>query len=347
MLAACSAKQIASQSASASQSANPSSNLNAGQSPVRTPAADPEAGIGLEGIPLRSYEFETVTTGSNGAVGDRRKARARYYVEEISGARLEMVEVPAGTFSMGSDPIRNAPLYEDKKSDEQPVHQVNVRSFYMGRFEVTQAQWRAVASLPKVNRELDPDPSHFKGDDLPVEQVSWKAAIEFCARLSRATGKTYRLPSEAEWEYGCRAGTNSEFAFGQSITPELVNYNDAAKRYETPPKGGRQRTTPVGSLGVANALGLYDMHGNVGEWCLDVAADDYVGAPKDGTDWKAPARARKHNSNDVRYARGGSWASASEVCRSAARGLEGAELKRGSVGFHVVEQRSDPKDTRD
>jgi formylglycine-generating enzyme required for sulfatase activity len=347
ILAACSAKQVASTSGSASQSANTRPNLSAGQSPVRATAPDPDAGIGLEGIPLRSHEFETVTTDSNGAVSDRRKARARYYVEEISGTRLEMVEVPAGTFSMGADPIQEAARYNEDKSDfsdEQPVHQVNVRSFYMGRFEVTQAQWRAVASLPMVNRELDPDPSHFKGDDLPVEQVSWKASVEFCARLSRATGKTYRLPSEAEWEYACRAGTNSEFAFGQSIAPELVNYNNAAQPYSPAPKGGRERTTPVGSLGVANAFGLYDMHGNVSEWCLDFAYNgDYVGAPKDGTDWKAPARIRKQKSDDLRFARGGSWTRSSEDCRTARRNHEEANRKSYSIGFRVVEQRRDPK----
>lgn len=102
---------------------------------------------------------------------------------------------------------------------------MTISRFYIGKFEVTQAQWRAMASLSKVSRDLDPDPSTFKGDDLPVEQVSWEDAMELCARLSQATGRTYRLPSEGEWEYACRAGTTTAFAFGETVTPELVNYN--------------------------------------------------------------------------------------------------------------------------
>jgi len=170
----------------------------------------------------------------------------------------------------------------------------------MGRYEVTQAQWRAAARLPKVNRDLVTDPSKFKGDNLPVEQVSWEDAVEFCERLSRATGRHYRLPTEAEWEYACRAGATTQFAFGETITPELVNYNGNYP-YGAASKGKfRKQPTPVGGLGIANAFGLFDMHGNVWEWCLDTWHENYNGAPSDGNVWEG---------GDTRYrvVRGGSW----------------------------------------
>src|SRR5205823_2804995 len=97
--------------------------------------------------------------------------------------------------------------------------------FYMSEFEVTQAQWRAVAKLPKVKVELPASPSKYEEPDKPVERVAWSEAVEFCERLSRKTGRVYRLPTEAEWEYGCRAGSVTPFAFGDAITPDLVNYN--------------------------------------------------------------------------------------------------------------------------
>ncbi len=166
-----------------------------------------------------SFEFDVVTLDAQGNVTERRKGRARYFVEDLgNGVKLEMVEIPGGEFTMGS------PDTEDRRyDDEGPQHRVKAPPFLMGKYQVTQAQWRAVAGFPKVKIDLKPDPSSFKGDNLPVEQVSWEEAVEFCARLSRSTGKTYRLPSEAEWEYATRAGTTTPFAFGPTITPEIVN----------------------------------------------------------------------------------------------------------------------------
>lgn len=228
----------------------------------------------------RSFEFETVTVNSAGEIANRRKGEARCYVEDTGGVGLEMVEIPAGKFQMGSSaaeideenriadrthkPTGNYPF-------EVPQHEVIVPTFYLGKYEVTQAQWKAVAKLPQVNLKLDPDPSHSEGDKLPVEQVSWDSAMEFCARLSKATGRTYRLPTEAEWEYACRAGTITPFAFGDAITKELA---------------GNQGQSPVGATGIANGFGLYDMHANVHEWCLDVWHWDYNGAPTDGSAWQ-------------------------------------------------------------
>ena len=158
---------------------------------------------------------------------------------------------------------------------ELPQHKVRVFPFLMGKYPVTQAQWKVIASLSEVERELKLDPSYFKGDNCPVESVSWYDVVEFCKRLSRATGKDYRLPSEAEWEYACRAGTTTPYHFGQTISPDLANYSQAA----------RGRTTPVGRFQVANAFGLYDMHGNVWERCEDDRHNNYEGAPTDGTAW--------------------------------------------------------------
>jgi formylglycine-generating enzyme required for sulfatase activity len=200
----------------------------------------------------------------------------------------------------------------------------------VGKVEVTQAQWRAVASLPKVSRDWDPDPSKFKGDNLPVEQVSWEDAMEFCARLSQATGRTYRLPSEAEWEYACRAGTTTPFAFGETITPELVNY-DGNYPYASAAKGRyKQRTTPAGSIGYPNAFGLYDILGNVWEWCLDYWHGGYGGASTDGSAWQS------FGDPSLRVLRGGSWLHAARVCRSAFRTEATPDIRDDSFGFRVV-----------
>ena len=285
---------------------------------------------GPGGVILQSYEFGTVITDQNGAVADRRKANARYYVEDILGVGLEMVEISGGKFSMGSS----------LDDDEQPVHQVSVASFHIGKYEVTQAQWRAAASLPKVSRDLDPDPSRFKGDNLPVERVSWKAAMEFCARISNSTGRTYRLPSEGQWEYACRGATTTEFSFGPAITPELVNYKGVRATWQdaSSTAGYRERTTPVGSVGVANGFGLFDMHGNVAEWCLDYHQFGYVGARLDGAAWKAPQQRAREKSDDMRIARGGCWFDGSDQCRATYRGSAGVDDRRPSHGFRVVEQ---------
>ena len=137
--------------------------------------------------------------------------------------------------------------------------------FWMGRYAVTQAQWRAVAQLPKVDRDLNADPSYFKGDRRPVERVSWDDAQEFCARLSQAMGATYRLPSEAEWEYVCRAGTTTPFALGATLTTDFANFDGDNSPYANAPKGeDRNETIVVGNF-PPNAWGLYDMHGNVWE----------------------------------------------------------------------------------
>ncbi|MFM6495639.1 MAG: formylglycine-generating enzyme family protein, partial [Dolichospermum sp.] len=186
------------------------------------------------------------------------------------------------------------------------------------------------AALPQVNQELKPNPSRFKGANRPVEQVSWHDAVEFCARLSNYTKRPYRLPSEAEWEYACRAGTTTPFHFGDTITTELANY-DGNYTYGDGPKGVyRGETTEVGSFKIANEFGLYDMHGNVWEWCQDDWHNNYKGAPTDGKAWIS------NNAKSDKLLRGGSWLVIPEYCRSAYRSSNGAGFDNNYSGFRVV-----------
>ena len=299
-----------------------------------------EAGPG--GLPLRSFEFEVVTVNSSGSITNRRKAQSRYCDEQVNGVDLALVEIPGGTFLMGNteseadqvkkeaDRYSKSTLIWRYSRWAVPQHTVSIPAFYMGKYEVTQAKWGAVARLPRVNRDLVSDPAKFKGDSLPVEQVSWEDAIEFCARLSRATGRTYRLPTEAEWEYACRAGMTTTFNFGDTITPEVVNYNGNYP-YGSAAKGSyRRTTTPVGKVGYPNALGLYDMHGNVWEWCMDYWHESYSGAPTDGSSWESGGYSRWH------VVCGGSWNGYAGVCRSANRRRYSPGYRDGDLGFRVV-----------
>jgi formylglycine-generating enzyme required for sulfatase activity len=222
---------------------------------------------------------------------------------------LEMVAVPGGEFQMGSNESRT----------EQPIHLVKVPSFFMSRYPVTQALWGVVALLPRVNRDLKPEPSRFEEKNRPVERVSWDDAIEFCDRLSRHTGQEYRLPTEAEWEYACRAGTTTKYHFGDEITQELANYSG-------------EETTIVGKFPYVNAFGLSDMHGNVWEWCMDHWHDSYQGAPISGSAW-IDAKAKK---DAPRVLRGGSWYSDPGFCRSASRGRDWAVIRLNRFGFRLI-----------
>jgi len=198
-----------------------------------------------------------------------KRHQAQYLTEDLgNGVLLEMVSIPGGTFMMGS-PKNEGYDYE------KPQHKVTVKPFLMGKYPITQAQWNAV---------MGKNPSHYKGDNRPVENVSWHDCVEFCKRLFDKTGKAYRLPSESEWEYACRAGTTTPFYFGETITTDLANYH-GDYTYASGPKGVyREQTTDVGSF-PPNAFGLYDMHGNVWEWCADLWHDNYNGAPTDGSAW--------------------------------------------------------------
>jgi eukaryotic-like serine/threonine-protein kinase len=276
---------------------------------------------------LETFNFTTVTFNERGQIIKRWEKTTQQFVEVLGkGVKLEMVQVPGGQFLMGS-PETEAERYDN----EGPQHRVNVPPFFMGKYPITQAQWRVVAEAVKlkVKLVLDPEPSHFTGDGmLPVESVTWDEAVEFCVRLQQLTGKQYRLPSEAEWEYACRAGTETPFAFGPTITPEVVNY-ESNYPYGKAPKGEcRDKTIPVGGLRVANSFGLFDLHGNVWEWCQDVWHDNYDQAPENGSAWLGSS------DSSHRVLRGGSWGDYSTVCRAALRIV--STSGHISIGLRVV-----------
>ena len=271
-----------------------------------------------------------------------RDRTAQFFTEdklELSTGQtlLDMVYIPPGSFLMGS-PEDEIGRYKDE--GQHPV--TLAQPFFMGKYPVTQAQWRVVAAMDQVERELNPEPSKFDGDNRPVEQVSWLEAVEFCRRLEGVTGRPYRLPTEAEWEYACRAGTTTPFHFGDSITTDLANYRGTDWKYEGKTYPGaygdgpygeyREETTEVGSFEVANAFGLYDMHGNVWEWCQDWWHEGYEGAPTDGSAWLA----HEDEAEEKRLLRGGSWNNNPADCRSAVRLRYAPGLISNVVGFRVV-----------
>jgi eukaryotic-like serine/threonine-protein kinase len=265
-----------------------------------------------------SFSFEVVTANDAGKVISRAQSQARYFTEDLGeGITLEMIAIRAGEFVMGS------PEGElNRENDEGPQRQVKVKGFSMGRFTVTQAQWQAVMGYNN-------NPAYFRGANRPVEQVSWSDAQVFCKKLSQQTGRTYRLPSEAEWEYACRAGTTTPFHFGPMITTDLANYYGDST-YGSGSKGQyRQQTAPLGSF-PANGFGLHDMHGNVWEWCQDTYHQNYSGAPTDGSAWVSGG------DNRLRILRSGSWLNDPWYCRSASRHWYNSENRSNDLGFRVV-----------
>jgi formylglycine-generating enzyme required for sulfatase activity len=222
---------------------------------------------------------------------------------------MELVKIPSGHLpEMGSD-------YYD--TDERPAHPVTFKEeFYIGKYEVTQAQWQQL---------MDGNPSTHKGNCLPVENVSWDAAQKFIHQLNMLTdGYKYRLPTEAEWEYACRAGTPTEFAFGNPLTKHKANFS----AHSTVPESG-EATKPVGSF-QSNAFHLHDMHGNVAEWCEDWFHQNYKGAPRDGSAWLSGDELTE------RVVRGGSYKDQAHFCRSAFRFKFRPDRASDTIGFRVV-----------
>jgi formylglycine-generating enzyme required for sulfatase activity/uncharacterized protein YukE len=262
------------------------------------------------------FDFEIVTLNAKGKIRQRERKSARYQTEDLGkGVILEMVYIEGGTFVMGSPKTE-----KERKDREGPQHEVTLESFYMSKYLVTQAQWKAV---------MGNNPSYFKGDKRPVENISWQNAVEFCKRLSKMTGKTYRLQSEVEWEYACRAGTTTPFYFGETVTTDFVNYDGNYSYTSSVPKGiYREETTEVGSF-PPNAFGLYDMHGNVWEWCAEPWHENYEAAIE-GRVWE------KGKTSSLFVLRGGSWFHDAGKTRSAFRGRAELTECNGDVGFRVV-----------
>jgi formylglycine-generating enzyme required for sulfatase activity len=274
----------------------------------------------------QTFEFDVIKVNSQGEIIQRICQENRYFPEDLGeGVTLEMVSIPGGTFLMGS------PKSEGDYPDEQPLQEITIAPFYLGKYPVTQTQWKAVASLPKVKFDINPEPSKFKGANKPVDSISYVDALEFYFRLTEKTGKPYRLPTEEEWEYASRAGTTTPFHFGETITTEIANYNGKFT-YSKEPKGiNREETTEVGYFQVANAFGLYDMHGNIAEWC-DSDYFPYKGGPLEIGDragyWL--------NYKNHRVLRGGAWMGSARGCRSANRGHGDMELGMWMTGLRVA-----------
>ena len=242
----------------------------------------------LQALGIRSIPSSLTTSPSPTSI------RTPITIGTTSQSQLEMITVPSGSCKMGG------------------THQVSISAFAIGKYQITQAQYEA---------EMGNNPSHFKGADLPVEEVSWHDAVAFCQKLSQQTGKKYRLPSEAEWEYACRAGSTTKYCFGDS--------DSQLKDYAWYDKNSGNKTRAVGQR-KPNAWGLHDMHGNVWEWCADKWESDLSKLPKDGKVLLSGGDSSRHP------IRGGSWFYNSNYCRSEYRNNDSADFKYYSLGFRVV-----------
>jgi formylglycine-generating enzyme required for sulfatase activity len=321
-------------------------------------ASDAYSTVQIVDLPLTDEWYETATLINGEILNTKRQARCLWEVlqpAEINqhkdqaarphgGVFLPMLHLPAGRFLMGS-PAEEPGRFDD----EGPQHEVQLKEFFLSQTPITQAQWRAVAQWQRREYEdgelwpeaLDADPvaklddaERFAGEQRPVVNVSWHDAMAFCQRLRLRTGKNYTLPSEAQWEYACRAGTTTPFHCGATISTKLANY-DGSDVYGDGEKGDyRQQTTDVFSF-PANAWGLHDMHGNVWEWCADHWHDNYEGAPEDGRAWIDEEAKGNKNDMDRRLLRGGSWDNDPRFCRSAYRNDFPPDDRDNPFGFRV------------
>ena len=298
----------------------------------------------------RRIDFATAVVDVRGVKREEPQS-AEVFDVAAGGATLPFAVIPAGTFSIGSPDTEL-----ERESNEGPQKQITIGGFAIGRTAVTQAQWTAVVDAVQdpITQTLDRRPAFFVGGDLPVETVTWLQATEFCARLSRLSGLHIRLPSEAEWEYACRAGTTTPFHVGPTITSELANYcgtggaicgtsdgkdissttygetTYTSGAYADGPVGIFNGTTvPVGTY-PPNRFGLHEMHGNVWEHCADVGRIDYRQLPTDG----GPVV----GTQDTRVLRGGAWSHNPAICRSAYRDVIPADSSgwQGRIGLRVV-----------
>ena len=265
---------------------------------------------------LINSTFEVVTVNNSENITDHIQEIPSPKIEDLgNGIELEMIYIPGGIFIMGSPENEEA-----RNSNESPQHQVILQPFYMSKYPITQNQYQAI---------MGNNPSSFEGESRPVEYVSWHDAVEFCQKLSSKIGKIYTLPSESQWEYACRAGTATPFYFQHTVTSDLLNYNGTYP-YGNAPRGEyRRETTDVGIF-PPNAFGLYDMHGNVSEWCQDIWHNSYNGAPTDGSAWESGGN------NSYRVLRGGSWSDSSRYCRCAGRVYSHADIRNNSRGFRII-----------
>ena len=287
---------------------------------------NPQPSPVLETPPLEAFSFERPIVDETGSILERIQGESKFFKEELGdGIFLEMVYIPEGTFMMGSSPSEAG-----SQVCEQPQHSVTVEGFFLGKYPITQKQWETVAQYPQVNRELVVDPSAFKGSDRPVDSISWQDAVEFCDRLSQYSQRPYQLPREAQWEYACRGGTTTPFYFGPTLTGDLANY--MAKRLYAGESSSiyRQETTSVSAF-YPNPFGLYDLHGNVWEWCADAWSSSYENASASGKPYLSSQQEMR------RVLRGGSWDEDAYHCRCASRyAYHPQGVGVSQIGFRVM-----------
>ncbi|MGI0486048.1 SUMF1/EgtB/PvdO family nonheme iron enzyme [Pantanalinema rosaneae CENA516] len=253
----------------------------------------------------------------------KQRRQAKYFIEELGGGiELEMVAIPQGKLLIGE----TTKSEKASNSSTESRREAFVNSFFMSKYTVTQAQWKAVSCLPPVDRPLAPSPSKLQKPDHPVESISWHEAVEFCQRLSRKSGRKYRLPTELEWEYACRAGTTTKFHFGDLIDAEFANFLNENSSRRSPCKG----TTPVNHFEFPNSFGLYDMHGNVYEWCLN-RWQQKINRLTNLDNFE-----ENSNESSLRVVRGGSWRDQPSGCQSAYRSKRASEYKSDFIGFRVI-----------
>jgi formylglycine-generating enzyme required for sulfatase activity len=246
---------------------------------------------------MQTFAFKTPTLNKKGETLTWTDHTASQVTVSLGGNNsIDMLLIPGGAFQMGS------PQYSGD-SDERPHHLVLIKPFMMSKFLITQGQWKAIM------RKLPP--CRFKGDKLPVERLRWKDAQKFCKYLSKKTGQEFQLPSESQWEYACRAGTITPFSFGETLTIDVANFN-GEHTFGEERRGFYRHVTTEGGTFPPNAFGLYDMHGNLWEWCADNWLDDYSSSPRDDSSYQ-------NRQGAYRVARGGSWHEPPALCRSASR----------------------------
>ena len=276
--------------------------------PTLIAGATDDAGPPIPPDAMRDVAFTAATCDAKGRVTERKPGTARVFTETLpGGVSFEMVAVPGGTYSMGT-PGR----FVGELMNSSPQHDVVVPPFYLGRYEVTADVWRAVAALPKIQRDLDANPSKRAGDRMPASAITWAEANEFCLRLAKATGRAYRLPTEAEWEYAALGGGTGPYPTGEGTSAAVANVliappesDDEDEDEPAKPFTGAPRV--VGSYALTNGFGLFDMDGNLAEWCLDAYHPFYSGAPADGSAWVTDAP------DSTRVCRGGSFMTYSET----------------------------------
>jgi formylglycine-generating enzyme required for sulfatase activity len=251
---------------------------------------------------------------------------------------MKLVLIPAGKFLMGS------PASEKERAEQEVQHEVEIsRPFYLGAYEVTQAQYARVMGARNKGGKYNPrNPgARFARPDHPIENIRWYHAVDFCKRLSalpeeKAAGRVYRLPTEAEWEYACRAGTTTPFACGTSLSAKQANFNGRFPYGGAPAGPYLRQTAKVGSYR-PNAWGLYDMHGNVAEWCSDFYDPNYYKSSP-GKDPQGPAKGVLSTGykDFYRIVRGGCWLDEARACRSAYRFRAMPHDGYQLIGFRVA-----------